>query len=316
MNTFTLKPARVVVVAATSTTTTTLLVNRFAALSAAASFSTCPVREKKHYHYPRNVKRHENDKGHPTGHGEKIWIYNHIVANHVVYSFTADLRSNKTLRQLPYTGKKLVPSKLRKDYWKPMAVVEFERGKGNVGRSVYAKCRELKKRHELEWEDGELLNVSREERGKMLNDMRGEVVADLAYVLGGGGKGNRVVVGGVEEEGKVEEGKVEEVVEVKKEEEVELKKEGEEGEGEKEKDVKLLERVTVYWASEQDRFFARKWTRNVTHVVGLPERVWWKDVVGLGKVNLNGKKIEKQKDGKVVVKTIKKREPVKVVSAA
>ncbi|KAK3996010.1 transcriptional regulation of mitochondrial recombination-domain-containing protein [Cladorrhinum sp. PSN332] len=251
MNAFTLNPARVVAAAAVPTKTTTRitasLLNRFAFGGLpAAPFSTTPELQKKKYHHPRNVKRHEQDKGHPTGHGEKIWIYNHIVANHVVFSFTPDLRTNKALRQFPYTGKKLVPTTLRKDYWRPMAVVEFARGKGNVGRSVYAKCRELKKRHELEWEDESLLNMSREERGKELGDMRGEVVADLAHVLGGNGKGNRVLI------------------------EARQKKE-KEADGKKE-----LEDVTVYWASEQDRYFAKEWTGNVTHVVGLPPREWVK----------------------------------------
>ena len=151
-------------------------------------------------------------------------------------------QSNKSLRQLPYTGKKLVPAGLRKDYWRPMAVVEFGRGNGPIGRSVYAKCRELKKRHELEWEDERLLNMSREQRGRELNDQKGNAVADLAYVLAGKGKGNRML---------------------------ETVKEGE-------TEVEKLHEATVYWASEQDQYFAESWSHNVTHVVGLPAREWVK----------------------------------------
>jgi hypothetical protein len=28
----------------------------------------------------------------------------------------------------------------------------------------------------------------------------------------------------------------------------------------------------VYWANEQDKYYAEEWTANVTHVVGLPEK--------------------------------------------
>ncbi|KAK4169457.1 transcriptional regulation of mitochondrial recombination-domain-containing protein [Cladorrhinum sp. PSN259] len=250
MNSFGLNPARA---AAASPAITTSLLTRFAALSASFSFSaSC----EKTWHHPPGVKRHENDKGHPTGHGEKIYIYNHIVGNHIIYSFTPDLRTNKALRQLDaYTGKKLVPDGLRKDYWRPMAVVEFARGNGHIGRSVYQKLRELRKRHELEWDNEELLNVSRHERGKMLNDQKGNAVADLAHVLAGNGKGNRVLKASLKKD----------VAE----------KEGEEKEG-GEKEEGVLQKTTVYWASEQDRYFAREWTDNVTHVVGLPAREWIK----------------------------------------
>lgn len=99
---------------------------------------------------------------------------------------------------MPYTGKKLVPAKLRKDYWEPMAMIQFPRMLGEVGRSVYHKLRELKKRHELEWgrddpeEEQRMLNMSRHERGKAINDQRANVVADMAAVLGGYGKGNKM----------------------------------------------------------------------------------------------------------------------------
>ncbi|KAK4233187.1 transcriptional regulation of mitochondrial recombination-domain-containing protein [Achaetomium macrosporum] len=202
----------------------------------------------------------------PPGHGERLWVHNHITANLIVYSLTPEMRSTKAFRQFAYTGKKLVPAKLRKDYWRPMAVVEFAAGKGDVGRSVFQKLRELKKRHLLEWEDEALLNMSRRERGKALNDQRGNAVADLAHVLAGRGKGNKVVVTEEDEEqGKKGRGNkkgqkipLDGVVEVKKD-------------GEAAEKVKLHQ-ATVYWANEQDKYFAQEWTENVNHVVGLPEK--------------------------------------------
>ncbi|KAK1826916.1 transcriptional regulation of mitochondrial recombination-domain-containing protein [Podospora conica] len=131
-------------------------------------------------------------------HGEVIWIHNHTYDGHVLISFDRVMDDKDRLRQMPYTGKKLVPAKLRKDYWQPMAMIRFGTGLGEVGRSVYQKLRELKKRHELEWgrddpeEEQRMLNMSRHERGKAINDQRANVVADMAAVLGGYGKGNRM----------------------------------------------------------------------------------------------------------------------------
>jgi hypothetical protein len=99
---------------------------------------------------------------------------------------------------MPYTGKKLVPAKIRKDYWEPLALIRFGPGKGDVGRSVFHKLREFKKRHELEWgrddpeEEERLLRMTKHKRGKALNDQRANVVADLAAVLAGVGKGNKM----------------------------------------------------------------------------------------------------------------------------
>jgi hypothetical protein len=105
---------------------------------------------------------------------------------------------NKAYRQMPYTGKKNVPAKLRKDYWEPMAVIDFGPGLGEVGRSVFQRLREFKKRHELEWgrdnpeEEHRLLHMSKHERGKELNNQRPNAVADVSAVLGGVGKGSKM----------------------------------------------------------------------------------------------------------------------------
>ncbi|KAK4249611.1 transcriptional regulation of mitochondrial recombination-domain-containing protein [Corynascus novoguineensis] len=200
----------------------------------------------------------------PPGHAERIWVYNHIMANLTVYSLTQEMNPTKAFRQFAFTGKKLVPAKLRKDYWRPLAVVEFGEGKGDVGRSVFQKLRELKKRHLLEWDadattEAALLRMSRRERGEALNDQRGIFVADLAAVLAGRGKGNRMVIGSPttahQTEG-VQAGGGQEV----QEKEVSPTPAG------------SLHAATVYWANEQDKYYAREWSDNVTHVVGLPEK--------------------------------------------
>ena len=138
-------------------------------------------------------------------------------------------------------------------------MVEFGAGQGDVGRSVFQKLRELRKRHLLEWEDEALLNMNRRDRGKALNDQRGNFVADLASVLSGVGKGNRVSFwqGGETAEVVETPQKGDGVVEVKRE------------EGRRKF---MLHQATVYWANEQDKYYAEEWTDNVSHVVGLPER--------------------------------------------
>ena len=138
-------------------------------------------------------------------------------------------------------------------------MVEFGAGQGDVGRSVFQKLRELRKRHLLEWEDEALLNMNRRDRGKALNDQRGNFVADLAAVLSGVGKGNRVSFwqGGETAEVVERPQKGDGVAEVKRE------------EGRRKF---MLHQATVYWANEQDKYYAEEWTENVSHVVGLPER--------------------------------------------
>ncbi|KAK3295522.1 transcriptional regulation of mitochondrial recombination-domain-containing protein [Chaetomium fimeti] len=233
-------------------------------------------RPKKPGHRSRSVP--------PPGHAERIYVHNHILANHIIYSLTPEMNPTKAFRQFAYTGKKLVPSKLRKDYWRPLAVVEFGAGRGDVGRSVFHKLRELKKRHQLEWDDPEILAMGRRDRGHALNDERGNAVADIAAVLAGRGKGNRVVVGGgggggggaaaAAGGGGVKKGGKEGEDGGKAVKAVLLDAEGKEVGGEKEggDDGAGLQSATVYWANEQDKYYAEAWTGNVTHVVGLPEK--------------------------------------------
>ncbi|KAM7200994.1 transcriptional regulation of mitochondrial recombination domain containing protein [Naviculisporaceae sp. PSN 640] len=191
--------------------------------------------------HPQNPITIPNTKLHvPKGHGENIWLWHHTDAGHVVYSLTPQMDSNKALAQFPYTGKKLVPPKLRRDYWAPFLQIQFPAGQGEIGRSVWQKLLELKKRHELEWGDEvrqEYYCMSREERGRAINDQRANVIADIAAVLGGLGKGNKIVL-----------------------------KDEKTG-----KEAGLCD-AKVFWTNARDRFYAASWPENVTHWVGLPRK--------------------------------------------
>ncbi|KAK3898625.1 transcriptional regulation of mitochondrial recombination-domain-containing protein [Staphylotrichum tortipilum] len=223
----------------------------------------------------------------PEGHGERFWIFTQIATGMTLFSLKPEIKANKAFRtQTVFTGKKLAVGKLRKDYWRTLAVVEFGEGNGVMGRSVFQKLREFQQRHLLEWgpQAQELLKMDRWSRGKTLNDQHGNTVADLAAVLGGSGKGNLIVEGREKElrwvkwtdkNGKAVGGELKLLKPKKKEgEETAVAAAGEEGklkEGEAAKPEPLkLQPATVYWANEQDRFYAREWTDNVTHVLGLP----------------------------------------------
>ncbi|KAK0718351.1 transcriptional regulation of mitochondrial recombination-domain-containing protein, partial [Lasiosphaeria miniovina] len=218
---------------------------------------------------PRRKESHDT-KSHPRGHGEQIWVWTHIEEGRIIYSLEPLLKPIKAFEQVPFTGKKLVPAKLRKDYWRPMALIDFKHnpeaaaeppsiGKdtmGLVGRSVYQKLRELKLRHDLEWDDGQLIQMKKHDRGVELNDQRGNSVADISAVLGGIGKGNKmwyypaVEAAEAEVEASLKASAVVETVTPEEER------------------VLQIHRATIYWANEEDRHWAAEWPENVTHVVG------------------------------------------------
>ncbi|KAI1752284.1 transcriptional regulation of mitochondrial recombination-domain-containing protein [Xylaria castorea] len=205
------------------------------------------------------AKRKKGERIEPSfkpDHGEQIFVFNHFLAGMTVYSHNAVLKANHAFRQIPFNGKKLRPAKLRKDYWRPMAMIQFPDGRGEVGRSVYQRLRECKKLHEYSWDDsvlygdkGQTLTVR--QRGRRLNDQRANTIADMAAVLGGLGKGNKIVVtesaesaDGTDEAG---EGRAENAAPV-------VVDEG-----------KALLQATVWWANVLDKNYAQKWTKNVQH---------------------------------------------------
>lgn len=167
-------------------------------------------------------------------------------------SGTDSLQGFHDLKQIPYNGKKLKPAKLRKDYWSPFARISFPAGQGPVGRSVFQKLRELKHLHEVAWDDefrykrpeeytaadhkriaeeaekgiqGYRPIRSKRERGVALNAQKQNSIADVAAVLGGLGRGNRIT----------------------------------------EAETQKLVDVTVSWANDLDKEYAEEWPSNVSH---------------------------------------------------
>ena len=159
-----------------------------------------------------------------------------------------------------------------------MAIIEFPEGKGNVGRDVFQKLRELKHLHEVSWGD-EIANKtsgqytkeerekvekakaeregipvfkrSKKQRGMALNARKPFTIADMAAVLSGLGRRNLMWT-------------AEEVVNDSP-------------------DVIMPERdeadllpVSVKWANNGDMNMAHRWTLNVSH--NLMDQPDWESV--------------------------------------
>ncbi|KAK1727940.1 transcriptional regulation of mitochondrial recombination-domain-containing protein [Colletotrichum acutatum] len=247
----------------------------------------------------RRTPQHELTNFEP-GHGEQIWVWSHLTSNQVIYSHTKQLESHRALKQLPFNGKKSKPAKLRRDYWAPMALIQLPAGAGAAGQSVFQKLREFRRMHELAWEDdllyrekrtellkpkaikpwgakknADLVRVrkivrNRHERSLALNDQRANSIADMAAVLAGFGRGNRLIVSSREKKAVLEEGKALEGRKWSKAPPAKTalvsQSGGEEVEGTtKAPAVDELLPATIYWANEDDRNFAQEWSGNVTH---------------------------------------------------
>ncbi|KAI1768957.1 transcriptional regulation of mitochondrial recombination-domain-containing protein [Hypoxylon sp. FL1150] len=187
-------------------------------------------------------------------HGEKIWIFTHFLEGFTAYSHSPVMKAMKVLRQLPFTGKKLKPSKLRKDYWGPMAMIQFPEGCGDVGRSVYQLLRECKSLHELSWGDHMFYDKdgsprSKHERGRKLNDQKANTIADMAAVLGGRGKGNKIRKSVSQDPADI----------------TQVEASSENNTKEDAKGADNLVKAEVWWVNEQDRNYAKRWPANVTH---------------------------------------------------
>ena len=128
-------------------------------------------------------------------------------------------------------------------------MIQFPVGLGVVGQSVFQKLREFKRLHELTWgyqTSDIILKNKKHDRGVALNDQKANAVADIAAVLGGAGRGNKIwAIEGAE---------------------------GQEQESEGQAADKSLVETTIYWANELDQEFARVWPENVTHALGLPQQ--------------------------------------------
>ncbi|KAF4782861.1 hypothetical protein HER10_EVM0003812 [Colletotrichum scovillei] len=111
---------------------------------------------------------------------------------------------------------------------------------------------------------------NRHERSLALNDQRANSIADMAAVLAGFGRGNRLVVSSREKKAVLEEGKALEGRKWSKappaKTEIVSQSGGEQVEGAtKAPAVDELLPATIYWANEDDRNFAQEWSGNVTH---------------------------------------------------
>ncbi|KAI4272921.1 MAG: hypothetical protein L6R38_006475 [Xanthoria sp. 2 TBL-2021] len=127
---------------------------------------------------------------HLAQHGTQLFVYNNIRTNQIIYSLTRSLNNHTSLKQLPFLGKKSVPSHLRKDLWQPLCLISFPRP--SQGLVAYRRLREFRRLHETSYplslitqtegpHKGQLHSTKK--RGKILMDQKANSVADLAAVL-------------------------------------------------------------------------------------------------------------------------------------
>lgn len=277
------------------------------------SIGVCRISIRHGHTAPRIKNPHPELTGFKPGLGEKIWVHNHVVTGMIIYSHDGKLKrdSEKGLAQIPFTTKKQKPPVLREDYWTPLCLIEFPKGLGVVGRNVMQKLQEFRTRHELEWgyQAPKLKSLGKRERGEIIHNQKSNAVADIAAVLGGAGRGNRMWSRApqlLEEAEAADEVSAsmdatdsvgEKEQESQKETEVETisaadtpaTTEGETQTPASEaapakkaaKTKKLttnapkgtLVKANIYWSNDADLHWARKWTDNVEHHLGLPSHV-------------------------------------------
>lgn len=183
---------------------------------------------------------------------------------------------------------------LREDYWTPLCLIELPEGQGVVGRSVMQKLREFRHRHELEWgwQARSLAAKGRRDRGELIHNQKSNAIADMAAVLAGSGRGNRMWAKdplpegvGVTKAAAPEE---------QQQQQAEAEAEAEASEAAPAEDAGqtsaapaagaeskpaatpkkgTLVKANIYWSNNGDLWWARKWTDNVEHHHGLPSHV-------------------------------------------
>ncbi|KAK6363268.1 hypothetical protein TWF730_000711 [Orbilia blumenaviensis] len=130
-------------------------------------------REKPVQDYVGDMAREANPLG------SHIYFYTHITSKRVIYSLYQNLYNSKAMKQVTFMGKKSVPSALRKDHWTPFLTASFTNP--STGLKAFQHLRELRKMHETQW-DIELKSKKMKERSKILQDQRGNSIADLAAI--------------------------------------------------------------------------------------------------------------------------------------
>ncbi|CAG8960478.1 hypothetical protein HYFRA_00008197 [Hymenoscyphus fraxineus] len=212
-----------------------------------SSTNAIPDSSSINYQPPKSTTQEEPTNSESLKPGQKIYVFYHLQKKNVVYSFTRALNNAHALSQISFNGKKTVPAALRKDLWHPLATLTFP-SSPEIGRSVFQKLREYRRRHEQEWDPEDF--VKKDDQGnpipykkqlRQLGDQKANSIADIAAVL------RRLSSSFAEEAGEEEaKGKI-----------------GLIGEG-------TGAKVEVKWSDIYDNAFAEKWSENVKHSVLEP----------------------------------------------
>lgn len=73
-------------------------------------------------------------------------------------------------------------------------MIRFNKGQGEIGRSVFQKLREFRRMHELSWgwQAEDMIKMNKKNRGMTIINQKRNAIADIAAVLAGAGKGNKM----------------------------------------------------------------------------------------------------------------------------
>ncbi|KAI2642904.1 transcriptional regulation of mitochondrial recombination-domain-containing protein [Xylaria nigripes] len=201
---------------------------------------------------------------------EKIFVFNHFLDGMTAYSFEPAMKAMHALKQLPFSGKHSKPSKVRKDYWRLLAIIQFGEEHKLVSRSAYQLLRECKKMHMYDWDDSLLFGENKrmlkiQERARRINDQRANTIADIAAILGGLGKGNKMWVKNNVQG--ADEGAAKEDVEGEGATKKDVEGEVEQVKAKVVDEINELNPATIFWANIDDRHYAIRWSKNVKHKV-------------------------------------------------
>ncbi|KIW00288.1 uncharacterized protein PV09_08178 [Verruconis gallopava] len=119
-------------------------------------------------------------------HGKFIYLFTNLKTNQVIYSLEKEIHTERQermlLKQLTFYGKKTVPTKLRKDLWKPYATVTFPRAED--GLQVFKLLKEYRMVRDYAWTfeptTADIAKASQQEQ-KLLGSNENEDGVDNGY---------------------------------------------------------------------------------------------------------------------------------------
>ncbi|KAF2709970.1 hypothetical protein K504DRAFT_454349 [Pleomassaria siparia CBS 279.74] len=131
---------------------------------------------------PYTLRDLRDPEGYYPEHGQLIFVFRNVQTNQILYSLS-EVLDESHLRQIPFFAKHSAPPSLRRDVWVPHCVVSFPTPE--QGHNAFRKLRELRKMHELCWDqtNPEWVRATTKTRMMKIMNQRANTSVDLAKVL-------------------------------------------------------------------------------------------------------------------------------------